>query len=252
MTQRFTTSDGFSLAWYDLLPGTGVPIVLQHGFTASTRDEWVDCGIVERLAALGRPIIALDALGHGQSDKPHDEAVYGEARMARDISELVTHLQFERFDLVGYSMGAVISLLVGTAEPRLHRLVLGGIGEGAVVCGGVDTRVIDNRDLVAVMRAEDTTGFSAFVRGFREGAVARGNDLLALAAQAVRVHATPIPFETVVAPTLIIAGDADPLAVRPERLAAAIAGARCVLVPGDHGAARVTPEFSAAVIDFLR
>src|SRR5690606_4517305 len=139
------TSDGFELAWYGLAPGAaGPPIILQHGYSSSSWHEWVACGIAGALAGLGRPVYALDALGHGASDKPHDERHYGEARMARDVCELADRLGLVQFDLVGYSMGGVVAVLVGTREPRLRRLVLGGIGEAVVLLGGVDTRALDN------------------------------------------------------------------------------------------------------------
>ena len=45
--------------------------------------------------------------------------------------------------------------------------------------------------------------------------------------------------------------DADPLAARPERLAAAIKGARLRLAPGDHRSVVAAPQFAAALAEFL-
>lgn len=250
--QFFTTADGFSHAFYDLNPaGRGRPIVLQHGFSATTGSEWVECGIAKSLAALGRPLIGIDALGHGASDRPHDSAAYGEARMATDIAALVTHLGIESYDLVGYSMGAVIALLVATADKRLHRLAVGGVGEGVVACGGVDRRVLDNRLLAEVLRSPDQEQFPPAIRGFRTGAEARGNDPLALAAHADVVHTAPIPLENIAVSTLLIAGDTDPLAARPQILADAIPYCRLELVPGDHLMSRLHPQFTALLAAFL-
>jgi pimeloyl-ACP methyl ester carboxylesterase len=248
-----TTPDGFRLAWYELGAGTvGPPIVLQHGFSSSTRDEWVESGIAASVASLGRRVVGIDALGHGRSDTPHEPRHYGEARMARDLGVLADHLGFEAFDLVGYSMGAIVALLAATGEPRIRRLAVGGVGEAVVLLGGVDTRALDNRDLAAVLRADDPSGYAPFLRGFRERAEQRGSDRLALAAHAQVVHAGPVPFERIAVPTLLIAGDADPLAANPRILADAIPGARLVIVTGDHGAARLAPQFTAALLDFLR
>ncbi len=248
----FTTSDGFRLAWYDLGGGAAGPaIVLQHGFSATTWSEWVECGIAEGLLGLGRRVVALDALGHGGSDHPHDPRHYGEARMANDISGLATHLGLERFDLVGYSMGAVISLLVATDEPRLRRLFVGGVGEGVVACGGVDRRAYDNEVVAAVLSAADPSAFPDWAIAMRRGVDARGNDREALAAHARVVHATPIALDRIGVPTLLVAGDSDPLAVRPEALAATIPDCRLAIVPGDHTGSRLSPEFLAALLDFL-
>jgi hypothetical protein len=49
----------------------------------------------------------------------------------------------------------------------------------------------------------------------------------------------------------VLAGDADPLAARPQVLADAIAGARLQLVAGDHLGAVGDPAFTAALVEFL-
>ncbi len=252
MVSHFRSDDGFEIAWHEL-GGTleGVPVILQHGYSANTQSEWVDCGIAGAIGALGRRVIGIDALGHGASDRPHDPAHYGEARMARDVSALATHLGLWQFDLVGYSMGAIAALICATREPRLRRLAIGGVGEAVVLLGGVDTRALDNRILAEIMMADDPSGFPEGLQAFRRNAEARGNDRFALAAQARVVNATPIPLQLIGVPTLVLAGTDDPLAIRPDVLADAIPGARLVLVPGDHGTGRTSPEFTSALVDFL-
>ena len=248
----FTTSDGFAHAWYELGGGAAGPaIVLQHGFTANTWHEWVECGIAQRIVGLGRRVVGIDALGHGRSDRPHDSASYGEGRMAADVSALATHLGLKSFDYLGYSMGGIIGLKLGTSEPRLRRLIVAGIGEGVIAVGGVDTRVLDRRLLAKGLRAADPSGFPDLVRAFRNGILERGGDLLAMAAQADSGQPALGDLATINAQTLLIAGDVDPLAVKPEILAAAIPGCRLTIVPGDHVQARLSPEFTAAVLAFL-
>lgn len=252
MTATFTTSDGLRLAWHELGAGSALPpIVLQHGFSASTVSEWIECGIAGSLAGLGRRIIALDARGHGASDRPREESRYGEPRMAQDISELVTHMSITGYDLVGYSMGAIIAAFVATTDKRVRRLVLGGVGEAVVLLGGVDTRALDNRLIAEVLRATDWSGYPEGLRGFRERVELLGDDPLALAAAAMRAHQGQIPLEAIEAATMIVAGDADPLAVRPELLANALPKAKLVLVPGDHTTGRLSAAFAAALLDFL-
>jgi pimeloyl-ACP methyl ester carboxylesterase len=253
MVNHFTTTDGFRIAFHELGgPADGFPVILQHGYTANTQSEWVGCGIALAIAGLGRRVIGIDALGHGASDRPHEPEHYGEARMARDVSALASHLELGSFDLAGYSMGAVVSVLCATDEPRLRRLAIGGVGEAVVLLGGVDTRALDNNVLADVMLADDPSAFPEGVQAFRRNAEARGNDRLALAAQARVVHSRPIALDRIEVPTLVIAGTSDPLAIRPELLAGAIPGARLERVPGDHSTARISPEFKAALVDFLR
>jgi pimeloyl-ACP methyl ester carboxylesterase len=251
----FETSDGMQHAWYELGGGAdGTPVIMQHGFSATTEHEWVAPGISEAIAvALGRRVIGLDALGHGRSTRSRVVADYAGGRMSTDVSALADHLGLQSFDYVGYSMGGVIGLRVGASDRRVRRLVVAGIGEGVIVRGGVDTRQLDRMTLAEGLRADDPSGFPPLVQAFRNGILAMGNDRFALAAYAESGREPPpVHLDRIAAPTLLIAGDTDPLAVRPERLADAIAGCRLVIVPGDHVQARLCPEFTAAVIGFLR
>jgi pimeloyl-ACP methyl ester carboxylesterase len=254
--ERFTTSDGVAVAFHSFRaehPRPGLPpVLLQHGFAADSNVNWVRFGTVEALNAAGRTAIAVDARGHGESDKPHDPALYGEARMARDLAELLDHLELPQVDLVGYSMGAIVALILATTDIRIRRLVVGGVGASVVEMGGADTRRFDGSLLAAALRAprpDDVADASA--RSFRFFAESTGGDLLALAAQAERVHGERIPLDRITVPTLVLAGDADPLAVRPEVLAQAIHGAQVHLVRGEHLGVVGRPEFKDAIVAFL-
>jgi pimeloyl-ACP methyl ester carboxylesterase len=250
----FATPDGLSHAYYELGGGdAGPPLIMQHGFSATTWHEWVECGISDKLATLGRRVIGLDARGHGQSTRSHDPSHYGEGKMAGDVSALLDHLGLERFEYLGYSMGAIIGLQVGINEQqRLRRLIIAGIGEGAVILGGVDTRVLDRQLLAEGLRADDPSGYPPLVRAFRGGIEAMGNDRFALAAHAESYrHGGISGLDRIKVATLLIAGDTDPLAIRPEVLASALPDCRLVIVPGDHVQARLAPEFAAAAMAFL-
>ncbi len=251
--QYFSTPDGMRHAYYELgnRDASGPAILLQHGFSATTWHEWVEPGIAAAISGLGRRVVGLDALGHGNSTRSHETADYGEGRMSKDVSALIDHLGIESFDYLGYSMGGVIGLRMAVAEPRLRRLIVSGIGEGVIARGGVDTRVLNRKLLAEGLRADDPSGFPDMVRGFRQGIEAMGNDRLALAAHADAIFSDSIPLERITAKSLLIAGDTDPLAANPQALADAIAGCTLVIVPGDHVAARLCPQFTAAVLDFL-
>ena len=85
-----TTSDGIKIHFFEL-GGSGSPVVLIHGYTANAEGNWIKPGIAQTLAE-GHRVIAIDARGHGRSDKPHDPAKYG-PRMATDVIELMDHLR---------------------------------------------------------------------------------------------------------------------------------------------------------------
>lgn len=249
----FQTSDGLGLRWYRWHGDAAMPpLVLHHGFAASTEVNWVHPGVIAALRARGRPLIAIDARGHGASDKPHDPARYGEARMATDLRGLLDQLGIERFDLFGYSMGAVVALLVALEDERIGRLAIGGVGEGVLECGGVDRRLLDPEYVAQALLSEDANAVvhpGALL--FRMFAERTGGDRRALAAQLRALHAKPIALDRLRMPTLVLAGRLDRLARRPQRLADAIPGARLEMVPGDHLAAVARPELTAVLLEFL-
>ena len=172
--------------------------------------------------------------------------------MARDLRQVLDRLGEDEVDLVGYSMGAIVSLLVAAADTRVRRLVVGGVGAGVVELGGVDTRALAPALLVEALEAEDaSTVIDPMASAFRGFADAVGADRAALAAQARTVHAAPIALGRVTAKTLVLAGADDPLAVRPEVLSGAIRGAALRRVRGDHMSALVDPAFREAIVTFL-
>ncbi|KUL35266.1 alpha/beta fold hydrolase [Actinoplanes awajinensis] len=228
------------------------PVLLHHGFIADGRTNWVLPGVVAALTGAGRRVVAIDARGHGRSGKPHDPSRYGEARMSSDVIALLDLLGITEVDLAGYSMGAIVALLTATRDTRVRRLVVGGVGAGVVEVGGLDTRVVGGDRLLHALRTDDPSSITdPAAAGFRAFVEAVGGDRLALAAQAAAVHVAGIPLETIKAPTLVLAGAADPLAVRPEVLAGAIPGAVLRTVPGDHMSALRDPGFVPALVEFL-
>jgi pimeloyl-ACP methyl ester carboxylesterase len=143
-------------------------------------------------------------------------------------------------------MGGIVSLFVAVEEPRVDRLVIGGIG-GAIARGR-----IPRAPVAAALRAEDPSNITDPAgRAFRAFAERSGNDLLALAAQAERAFDAIPALDRISVPTLLVVGDRDPLARRPEILAGAITGARLTVVPGDHLGAVGEPAFGEAILAFL-
>ncbi|MCU1400832.1 MAG: hypothetical protein JWN62_3941 [Acidimicrobiales bacterium] len=249
----FTSSDGLQIAYDDWgSDSSRPPVVLHHGFAANANLNWVLPGVVAALTDSGRRVVALDARGHGRSDHPHDPDFYGEEKMAADVATLADVLGVDEFDLVGYSMGAIVALLVGSTEPRVRRLVIGGVGAGVVERGGADTRALSTDLIQAALRADDpATITDPTAASFRQFADHTGADRFALAAQVARVHRSPIELNRITAPTLVVAGRDDPLAVRPHVLAEAIPGAQLTVIDGDHLGAVGEPAFAPAIVAFV-
>lgn len=249
----FKSWDGIEIAYGEWGEDTGSPpVLLHHGFAADADTNWVRPGIVGALLAGGRRVLAPDARGHGSSEKPHDSSRYGEDLMARDLGLMLDVIGAAQVDLVGYSMGAVVCLLLAAADTRVHRLVIGGVGSGVVECGGVDRRTISREAIIAALAAGDPHELRhPGAAAFRALADAVGADRAALRAQAHAVYQGGVALERITAPTLVLAGDSDPLAVRPEVLAAAIPDASLRLVSGDHMAAVADPRFTESIVAFL-
>ena len=249
----YTTWDGLEIAYRTWGEPTDAPtVVLHHGFVVDANVNWVATGVVDAFVAAGRHVAAPDARGHGASGKPHDPASYGESRMARDLGVLLDTLGLLQVDLVGYSMGGVVSLLFASADERVRRLAVGGIGSGVVECGGVDRRSIAKGAVEAAFVVEDPeTIEDPGAKAFRTLADAMGADLMALRAQSASIHRDGAALDRIAAPTLVFAGDADPLATRPEVLSDAIPDCTLRLFSGDHLSVFGDERLVPALVDFL-
>ncbi len=85
------------------------PLVLLHGFTGSAA-SW--SRHLDTLAGHGFRVIALDMLGHGQSDAPTDPQRYTIEKCETDILAVLNALGVKKGEatLLGYSMGGRIAL----------------------------------------------------------------------------------------------------------------------------------------------
>ena len=248
-------SGGLSLAFDDVVPA-GTPIgtvVLVHGFATNRDENWRRLGWLTALQRKGYRAVALDLRGHGESDKPHDPAAYGRDQMAGDIVALIDHLGLGRVDLLGYSMGAHLSLAVALSAPgRVNNLVLGGVG-GRMLTG--EPISATPMTMAEALTAEDPAVITdPILRGFRQFAENQGEDRAALAACS-QGRGSVAPAEDLRGlgmPTLVVAGSRDDLAGDPQVLADAIPGGKSVTLPAcDHFSAIPHALFKAAVFDFL-
>lgn len=101
-------------------------LVLLHGFTGSTAtwktvsENWRDYRIV-----------AIDLIGHGQTESPADENRYAMERQLADLESIFEELNLHGFTLLGYSMGGRTALAYACEFPdRIDRLVLESASPG--------------------------------------------------------------------------------------------------------------------------
>ena len=252
--KSFRSWDGLEIAYQEWGVQTGglAPVVLHHGFAADANANFLATGVVDALTTAGRKVIAPDARGHGRSEKPHDPDRYGEQRMARDLAVLLDTIDAPQIDLVGYSMGAIVSLIFTSTDERVRRLVIGGVGSGVIECGGVDRRAVPNDAIIEALTIADASTLEVpEAVAFRQLADALGADREALAAQAASVYRGEITLGRISAPTLLLAGDTDPLAIRPQVLVDAIPNATLAILTGNHIEALGDPRFKQSIVDFL-
>lgn len=108
----------------------GEPLLLVHGF-GGAKEDFTD--FVDSFADRGWHVVVPDHRGHGASDKPDDEAAYTLPAMADDMVALADTLGWDRFALLGHSLGGMAAQLIAIAHPeRLTSLVLMDTLHGAI------------------------------------------------------------------------------------------------------------------------
>jgi pimeloyl-ACP methyl ester carboxylesterase len=116
--QTVLLPNGITLGYVEFGDPAGPPMVLIHGYTDSARD-WVP--LVPYLPK-GSRLILVDIRGHGVSSKP--ECCYSRVDFAYDIKLLLDTLGVERADIVGHSLGSIISQTFAEFWPERTRKVV--------------------------------------------------------------------------------------------------------------------------------
>ena len=223
-----------------------VPVVLIHGWAGNFTDTWQKPGIDALLADVGREVVGLNLLGHGDQDKPHEPEAY-----CALPEWLLDHLPQEPVvDVVGFSLGALTTLRALIAAPeRFGKIVLAGIGDG--VFSPADPA--GNKRIVDALegRAGDD---DTFARMFANYGNTPGNDVLALTAIMKRPPADPIDprvLNTITNEVLVVIGDKD-FTAPADALAAAFPNGKLVVLRNtDHFATTESFSFIDALLDFL-
>ena len=251
--------------------GTGLPLVLLHGFTGSA-------GGWGRFAELLRErftTVAVDLPGHGLSDAPAEIERYEMARAVDDAVAAVALAGFARAAWLGYSMGGRTALHVAAAQPQaVASLVLVGASAGLDCTEERLARRTADNALAARIERE---GVPAFVRYWeslplfatmrllpeRERAAVRAGRLANSAtglANSLRGMGTgaqePLQhrLRELTMPALVLAGEFDPKFVAIGReLVEMMPASRFATVAGaGHAAHLEQPEAAAALVcEFL-
>ena len=137
--------------------GSGPAVVLLHGFTGSTT-TW---GSLTELLSPEFEVIAIDIVGHGQSDAPAEVDRYRVERCTDDLVAVLAKLGHGRATWLGYSMGARTALQLAVRHPgAVEVLVLEGVTAGLADAAERAARIESDEALAD--RIEDE-GLEAFV-----------------------------------------------------------------------------------------
>jgi pimeloyl-ACP methyl ester carboxylesterase len=230
--------------------GEGDPILLVHGFASTKNVNWVYPTWVSELKKNGRRVLAFDNRGHGESAKLYDPAAYEIAIMASDITALMDHLNIERADVMGYSLGSRMAAVLARSQPeRLRSAIFGGIGIGLIEGGGPGENVVRALEADSLDEVTDPVG-----RTFRAFADQTRSDHRALAAclRGSRRLMTREEAAEIAVPVLIAVGTADEIAGSADALGKIIPGSQVLNIPNrDHMRAVGDKVYKSGVLDFL-
>ncbi len=233
------------------LEGSGPPLLLLHGWSASGAANFEGFGWIDALAPRYR-LVLPDFRGHGRSAKPWRPNAYSFESLACDVVAVLDAAGIESAPVFGYSTGARVALELLIAHPaRVTAAALGGIGARFQFGWGRVFAPEDGlpRPLIDWFPPRRFPALATWLR----------NDPIALAAcfRALyhRQPAAPGLEELagITAPVLVVNGTRDGFARSAPELAAAIPGARLATISGrNHASALGDRRLKAVVIDFLQ
>jgi pimeloyl-ACP methyl ester carboxylesterase len=160
------------------------------------------------------------------------------------------HLDLERADIMGYSLGGRMTAWLSLRQPqRLRSAILGGIGMGLIKGGGPGENVAEALEADSLEDVTDPVG-----RTFRAFADQTRSDRRALAAclRGSRRLMTSEEAAGIAVPVLIAVGTTDEIAGSAAALGKIIPGAEVLDIPNrDHMRAVGDKVYKTGVLDFL-
>jgi 2-succinyl-6-hydroxy-2,4-cyclohexadiene-1-carboxylate synthase len=251
--------------------GDGEPLLLIHGFTGSIT-SWGE----ELISGLSQAhkVVAVDLLGHGESDFSTDPSRYQVEEMLQDLGEVLDSMSIDRARWLGYSMGGRLALAGAVLRPsRISSLALESASPGLA---GESERRARRRADEALAEGILRGGMEAFVDHWmglplfatqgklppqvraasRERKLRNRPEALAACLRGVGTGAQPSfwgSLPDIRVPTLLLAGEEDKRFTQiAESMAAKIPGAVLRLMPRAGHAIHLENPFAwlAAVLTF--
>ena len=230
--------------------GSGEPLLLLHGGTGC-HDDWVYAGRDKFVPEY--EVIAPDARGHGATSNRQTTITHRQC--AVDTLALLDRLEISKCRAIGVSMGANILLHMATMQAdRIHAMIL----VSATMYFPEQARVLMRQ--VPLPDNQPSPEWERMRRSHKRGdqqIIELWNWIRGLQDSYDDMNFTPPVLSKVLAPTLIVYGDRDPL--YPVEMAVtmyrAIPRSSFWLVPnGGHGPifGETAPQFAQTALEFLR
>jgi pimeloyl-ACP methyl ester carboxylesterase len=247
----YVQREGVNLYYQD--DGQGTPILLSHGFAASSH-MWQ--GQVDAFQHAYR-LIRWDMRGHGGSDSPDDQSLYSQAQTIEDMRAILDHSGIGQAIIAGHSLGGFLSLAFHVTYPeRVKALILQGCGPGY---RNPAARAAWNERAEQRAQKLAAEGLSLLAGGAEVDATVHRSALgLAKAARGIlsQVDARVIDsLPHIAVPVLVIIGENDTHYLNGSNyMAARIPNCTKVVVPqAGHGANVEQPQIvNAALHEFLQ
>ena len=237
----YTSFDGTKI--YYEVKGSGYPVILVHGFIM-TSEGWKRTEVYKALQDAGYKVITLDMRGNGKSGKPHNSDAYANDAEAKDIMGLAGFLKINKYNVVGYSRGSIITARLLVLDKRINKAVMGGMGTDFT-----NPEWPRRKMFYRALMGDSVKELEDMVRNVQKN----GLDQLALAYLQKEQPSTPKEtLAKVKKPVLVVCGDKDSDNGNAKALADLFTNATYAQVPGDHGAALRTKEFADNVVSFFK
>lgn len=236
----YKSPDGTKI--YYEVKGTGDAIVLVHGFITDG-ESWKRTALYTDLINAGYKVILMDLRGNGKSDKPHQPELYENDIEAKDIMGIVNELGVKEYTAIGYSRGSILTTRLLVLDKRVTHAVIGGMGLDFTNPDW--PRRIMFYEALSGKPAKELKSFVTYVKdsGFDQQAQAY--------LQKSQPSTSKKSLSEIKKPVLVVSGIEDNDNGSAKDLVTIFPNATYASVPGDHGSAVRTVEFSAVVIQFL-
>jgi pimeloyl-ACP methyl ester carboxylesterase len=238
----FVSFDGTKIHYW--VQGEGKPVVLVHGFISNS-NSWKKAALLPELIKAGYQVILLDLRGNGLSDRPHTEAAYANNAECRDIMALVTHLKIKKYDVVGYSRGAILTARLLTMDKNIRAAVMGGMGTDFTNPAWSRRKMFQEAFQGKAHLYPETQGAINYARSIGADTVALGR------LQQFQPVVSAAELWKIKIPVLVVSGAQDSDNGKAADLAKLLPKSVLKTVPGDHNTTSATEPFAKEVVAFL-